>query len=149
MIRQLVAEGTTVLLTTQYLEEADRLADEIVVVDRGRVIAAGTPLELKSRIGGHVIEVRPTDPEDVPAARRILEDFDADGSVHSDGQLVAATIADRSALSTVARRLDEVGVAVDDLSLRRRSLDEVFLALTGHTATEHGAGNGSHEGSAP
>ncbi len=137
LIRRLVSDGTTVLLTTQYLDEADRLADEIVVIDHGRVIAAGTPLDLKTRVGGQVLEARPLDPQDVPAAEQILAQFAADGSeTHVDGQLIAVTIAERSALGQAVRKLDEAGIAVDDLSLRRPSLDEVFLAITGHTAHE-------------
>jgi oleandomycin transport system ATP-binding protein len=137
MIRQLVAEGTTVLLTTQYLEEADRLADEIVVIDHGRVIAAGTPQQLKTRVGGHVLQARPADPADLAATERILAAF-ADGGegVYTDGQLVRVTISDRSALGQVVRRLDDAGIGVDDLSLRTPSLDEVFLALTGHPVEE-------------
>ncbi len=136
MIRGLVADGTTVLLTTQYLEEADRLADEIVVIDHGRVIAAGTPLDLKARVGGQVLQARPADPADVPATARVLAAL-ADGEgPHHDGQVVTVAIADRGALAQAVRRLDEAGIAVDDLALRRPSLDEVFLALTGHPAEE-------------
>ncbi|MGH2530359.1 MAG: ATP-binding cassette domain-containing protein [Actinomycetota bacterium] len=137
MIRGLVAEGATVLLTTQYLEEADRLADEIVVIDHGRVIAAGTPQQLKTRVGGQVLQARPADPADLPETENILASFaDGEDGTHSDGQLVSVTIADRSALGQVVRRLDEAGIAVEDLSLRRPSLDEVFLAITGHVAEE-------------
>ena len=137
MIRGLVAEGTTVLLTTQYLEEADRLADEIVVIDKGRVIAAGTPQQLKTRIGGQVLQARPADPADLAATERILADFaDGDDGTYTDGQLVTVSINDRSALGRVVRRLDDAGIGVDDLSLRRPSLDEVFLAITGHLAEE-------------
>jgi oleandomycin transport system ATP-binding protein len=137
MIRGLVADGTTVLLTTQYLEEADRLADEIVVIDHGRVIAAGTPLELKTRVGGQVLQARPADPADLPATERILAAFASRGErPYTDGQLVTVAIADRAALGQVVRRLDEEGILVDDLSLRRPSLDEVFLAITGHLAEE-------------
>jgi oleandomycin transport system ATP-binding protein len=137
MIRQLVAEGTTVLLTTQYLEEADRLADEIVVIDRGRVIAAGTPQQLKTRVGGQVLQARPADPADLAATERILAAFADDGEgPHTDGRLVTVTITDRSALGQVVRRLDEAGIAVDDLSLRTPSLDEVFLAITGRSCEE-------------
>ncbi len=137
MIRGLVAGGTTVLLTTQYLEEADRLADEIVVIDHGRVIAAGTPIQLKTRIGGQVLQATPADPGDLAATERILAPFSGDGDgIHTDGQTVQVTIADRSALGQVVRRLDDEGIAVDDLSLRRPSLDEVFLAITGHVAED-------------
>ncbi|MGH2637333.1 MAG: ATP-binding cassette domain-containing protein, partial [Actinomycetota bacterium] len=138
MIRTLVAEGTTVLLTTQYLEEADRLADEVVVIDHGRVIAAGTPAQLKTRIGGQVLEARPADPAELGMIEKILGEFAKDGeSPYSDGQLVTVSIADRSALGQVVRRLDDEGIAVDDLSLRRPSLDEVFLAVTGHLAEDN------------
>jgi oleandomycin transport system ATP-binding protein len=137
MIRGLVSEGTTVLLTTQYLEEADRLADEIVVIDHGLVIAAGTPQQLKTRVGGQVLQVRPLEPSDVPAIERIMHDFSAtDECAHSEGGLVSVPIDDRNALGQVVRRLDEAGIAVDDLSLRRPSLDEVFLLVTGHLAEE-------------
>ena len=137
MIRDLVAGGTTVLLTTQYLDEADRLADEIVVIDHGRVIAAGTPQQLKTRVGGQVLQARPVEPTDLGATEKILARFDAgDDGVHNDGQMVSVTIADRTALSQAVRQLDDAGIAIDDLSLRRPSLDEVFLALTGHVAEE-------------
>jgi oleandomycin transport system ATP-binding protein len=133
MIRGLVADGATVLLTTQYLEEADRLADEIVVIDRGRVIAAGTPEQLKTRVGGQVLQARPSDPADLAATERILAAFAAgEDGTYTDGQLVTVTIADRSALGQAVRRLDDAGIVVDDLALRRPSLDEVFLAVTGH-----------------
>ena len=137
MIRALVAQGTTVLLTTQYLEEADRLADEIVVIDHGKVIAAGTPQQLKTRVGGQVLQAQPADPADLPETQKILAGFaeDEDGT-HSDGQLVSVRINDRSALGQAVRRLDEAGIAVDDLSMRRPSLDEVFLAVTGHAADD-------------
>jgi len=137
MIRALVAEGTTVLLTTQYLDEADQLADEIVVIDHGRVIAAGTPKDLKTRVGGQVLEALPVDPADLAATVRILREFVDDGEeVHADGQLASVAIADRSALGQVARRLDDEGIVLDELSLRRPSLDEVFLAITGHVAED-------------
>ncbi len=151
MIRTLVAEGTTVLLTTQYLDEADRLADEIVVVDRGRVIAAGTPQQLKARVGRQVLEASPADPAHLPATEHILAAFaDGDDGAHTDGQVVTVTVRDRAALGGAIRRLDEEGIAVDDLSLRRPSLDEVFLAITGRPTEEEptrdetleGAGHG-------
>jgi oleandomycin transport system ATP-binding protein len=146
IIRGLVSEGTTVLLTTQYLEEADRLADEIVVIDHGKVIAAGTPSDLKSKVGAQVVAVRPTEGKDVPEAVTILGGFSNDGEPHSDGQLVTVTIADPSALGTIARRFDEAAIPLDELSLRRPSLDEVFLALTGHVAEEQPSEDDSTDG---
>jgi oleandomycin transport system ATP-binding protein len=137
MIRNLVAAGTTVLLTTQYLEEADRLAEEIVVIDHGRVIAAGTPQQLKMRVSGQVLQARPANPADLPAVERILTSYcEGDDPPYNDGQVVAVRINDRSALTHSIRRLDEAGIAIDDVSLRRPSLDEVFLAVTGHAAEE-------------
>src|SRR5262245_7978968 len=136
-IRTLVAEGTTVLLTTQYLDEADRLADEIVVIDHGKVIAAGTPQQLKTRIGGQVLQAQPADAADLPATEKILAGFAEGGEgAHNDGQIVSVSIRDRAALGQAVRQLDDAGIAVDDLSLRRPSLDEVFLAITGHVAEE-------------
>jgi oleandomycin transport system ATP-binding protein len=137
MIRALVSQGTTVLLTTQYLDEADRLADEIVVIDHGKVIAAGTPQQLKTRIGGQVLQAQPADAADLPATEKILAGFaEAGESAHNDGQLVSVSIHDRAALGQAVRQLDDAGIAVDDLSLRRPSLDEVFLTITGHVAEE-------------
>jgi oleandomycin transport system ATP-binding protein len=136
MIRALVAEGTTVLLTTQYLEEADRLADELVVIDHGKVIAAGTPGELKTRIGGQVLQASPTDPTDLERTEKILAEFGDGEDPFRDDLLITVRIADRSVLGQVVRRLDDEGIVVDDLSLRRPSLDEVFLTLTGHLAED-------------
>ena len=137
MIRSLVSEGTTVLLTTQYLEEADRLADEIVVIDRGRVIAAGTPQQLKTRVGGQVLQARPADAADLPETEKVLAGFAAPGeNTYTDGQVVNVQIDDRAALGQAVRRLDDAGILVDDLSMRRPSLDEVFLSITGHLAED-------------
>jgi len=137
MIRALVADGATVLLTTQYLEEADQLADEIVVIDHGKVIAAGTPAQLKTRVGGQVLQAQPADPADLEATQRIMAEFaEGEDGTYTDGQMVMVRIADRSALGQAVRRLDEAGIVVEDLSLRRPSLDEVFLAVTGHLAEE-------------
>jgi daunorubicin resistance ABC transporter ATP-binding subunit len=132
-IRNLVADGTDVLLTTQYLEEADQLARDVVIVDHGRVIAAGTPDELKGRAGRDVIEVRPRAAGDLPAVEETLTAVAAE-TPHSDidTQRVSAPVdggADQ--LTVVVRRLDEQRIPIDDIGLRRPTLDEVFLALTG------------------
>jgi ABC-2 type transport system ATP-binding protein len=133
-IEGLVAEGTSVLLTTQYLEEADRLADLIAVIDRGRVIAEGTPDALKDRVGGERLEVHLADTSAVDAAVRALAPM-ADEPPAADGETVRLPVSRRSGTIVEAvRRLDEAGVAVDDLGLRRPTLDDVFLALTGHAA---------------
>jgi oleandomycin transport system ATP-binding protein len=137
MIRGLVSDGTTVLLTTQYLDEADQLADEIVVIDHGKVIAAGTSKELKMRVGGQVVVAQPVDPGEVPSTRRILEAFARDeDAIHAEGDVVTVSIADGVELGQVARRLDDEGIQMDELALRRPSLDEVFLAITGHAAED-------------
>jgi ABC-2 type transport system ATP-binding protein len=134
-IEQLVAEGTTVLLTTQYLDEADRLADEIAVIDHGRVIASGPPEELKDRVGGERLEIRLDDAARAQAAARALEQM-ADGSCQVDGDLLTVGVASRTGVIVEAvRRLDDAGVGIEDISLVRPTLDDVFLALTGH-ATE-------------
>jgi ABC-2 type transport system ATP-binding protein len=133
-IEGLVAEGTTVLLTTQYLDEADRLADAIAVIDRGRVIAEGTPDELKDRVGGERLEVHLADSTAVDAALRALAPM-SDEPPSADEDTVRLTVRQRTGTIVEAvRRLDEVGVGVDDLGLRRPTLDDVFLSLTGHAA---------------
>src|SRR5436190_5664377 len=133
-IEGLVAEGTTVLLTTQYLDEADRLADLIAVIDRGRVIAEGTPDELKDRVGGERLEVHLADDGAIETAVRALAPM-SDEPPTVDGETVRLTVRRRTGTIVEAvRRLDEVRVAVDDLGLRRPTLDEVFLSLTGHAA---------------
>jgi ABC-2 type transport system ATP-binding protein len=133
-IEELVADGTTVLLTTQYLDEADRLADSIAVIDRGQVIAEGTPDELKDRVGGERLEARLTDTAAAPRAAAALAPM-SDESPAVDGPVVTLTVRARTgAIVEAVRRLDEEGVDVDDISLRRPTLDDVFLALTGHAA---------------
>jgi ABC-2 type transport system ATP-binding protein len=133
-IEGLVAEGTTVLLTTQYLDEADRLADSVAVIDRGRVIAEGTPDALKDRVGGERLEVRLANAADAPAAVRALTPM-SDEPPGVEGELVKLTVRQRTGTIVEAvRRLDEAGVGVDDLGLRRPTLDDVFLSLTGHVA---------------
>jgi daunorubicin resistance ABC transporter ATP-binding subunit len=134
VIRGLVADGATLLLTTQYLDEADELADRIVVVDRGRAIAEGTAAELKAQTGGARLEVTLSAPS--AAARAAIERF-ATGAVHAshDGRRLRAPVAGGSGLATaVVRALDEAGVTVDDVQVHQPSLDDVFFALTGHEA---------------
>ncbi len=132
-IRDLVADGTDVLLTTQYLEEADQLAGQVVIVDHGRVIAAGTPDELKDRAGRDVVEVRVRSGGDLPAIVDVLASVSTE-TPHSDLDTGHSSVAvDNGAeqLAYVVRRIDELGIAIDDIALRRPTLDEVFLALTG------------------
>jgi len=133
-IEELVAEGRTVLLTTQYLDEADRLADTIAVIDRGRVIATGTPDELKDRVGGERLEVRLAARGDAQAAVRALAPT-CEEPPHCEGDTVTVGVRRRAGVIVDAvRRLDEAGVGVDDIALRRPTLDDVFLSLTGHVA---------------
>ena len=134
-IEELVAEGTTVLLTTQYLDEADRLADSIAVIDRGRVIANGTPDELKDRVGGERLEVHLA--ANGAAAQRAVAALApmSDDAPMVDGDTVTLPVRRRTGVIVEAvRRLDEAGVEVADLALRRPTLDDVFLTLTGHVA---------------
>jgi oleandomycin transport system ATP-binding protein len=140
VVRRLVTDGSTVLLTTQYLEEADALADEITVIDRGRVIANNTPLGLKRTIGGQRLTVRPTDPSRIEDVRTILAEV-SDKPVEGGGRdtLSVAVAGDQAMAATVAR-LHTAGIAVTELSLHLPSLDEVFFTLTGQrTETEEEA----------
>ncbi len=132
-VRRLVAQGTTVLLTTQYLEEADRLADRIAVIDSGRTIADDTPANLKDTIGGDSIEVVVLDEADLPAAAKVVTAICVgEPGIDNDTRRVSGRVTDRvSALTHVARQLQDDGVAVEDIGLRRPTLDEVFLRLTG------------------
>jgi ABC-type multidrug transport system ATPase subunit len=136
VIRGLVADGVTLLLTTQYLDEADELADRIVVIDHGRVIAAGRAAELKAQVGGARLEV--TLGESDPGAAAALEPLVA-GSVHvsHNGRRLQAPVRSMNGFATtVVRALDAAGVTVDDVDVHQPSLDDVFFALTGHPA-EH------------
>jgi len=137
-VRAMVADGTTVLLTTQYLDEADRLADEIVVLDRGRVVAAGSSAELKAKVGGRTLDIRPTEPRDLPAVVALVEASVGIAPVpHPDDPgLLSVPVPDAEALPSVVRALHDGGIPVTELALRLASLDEVFLALTGHATGE-------------
>lgn len=136
MIRELVIDGTTLLLTTQYLDEADHLADRIAVVDHGRVIAEGTTGELKSQIGGDRLELTVAGTGDLDAAIRAVSSHSrGDMQIDPERRSISAPVINGPGLLTaIVRDLDIAGVPVDDLALRRPTLDEVFLALTGHAA---------------
>jgi ABC-2 type transport system ATP-binding protein len=135
-IEDRVSEGATVLLTTQYLDEADRLADQIAVIDHGKVIAEGTAAELKDRVGGDRLEVRLERDSEAEAASTALASVVSGTPELADGVLVAAVSRRDGTVANALRRLDEAGIEVSDLTLRRPSLDDVFLSLTGHEA-EH------------
>ncbi|MGH2347515.1 MAG: ATP-binding cassette domain-containing protein [Chloroflexota bacterium] len=137
-IRRLVAGGTTVLLTTQYLEEADRLADTIVVIDKGKVIASGRPDELKAEVGGARIDVVVLDRGRLADAARVLQRATgALAHLEPEERRVTAPVTNgAAALAGIVRALDAVDIAIDDIALRKPTLDEVFLRLTGHTADD-------------
>jgi ABC-2 type transport system ATP-binding protein len=137
-VRALVAEGTTVLLTTQYLDEADQLADRISVLDKGRVIAEGSPAELKSELGGDRLEVVLRDVAELGEAAAVIAGVaGVEPSIDSDARRVSAPVRDRvRALTRVSGALAESGLDVEDIALRRPTLDEVFLHLTGHQKDE-------------
>ncbi|HEU0238184.1 MAG TPA: ATP-binding cassette domain-containing protein [Micromonosporaceae bacterium] len=142
MVRALVADGATVLLTTQYLDEADRLANEIAVIDHGRLIASGTAAELKAKVGGQTLDVRPTDPADLDHVTRIVEAAVGTAPTRGieDPGLLSVAVDDAQALPIVVARLQADGIPITELALRLASLDEVFLALTGHAADDASAG---------
>ncbi|MEV5480941.1 MULTISPECIES: ATP-binding cassette domain-containing protein [Streptomyces] len=149
VIQELVAGGTTLLLTTQYLEEADRLAHDICVVDHGKVIARGTADQLKARTGGERVEVVVHDPEHLTVADEVLRGFGkGEGTVDAHiRKLTVPVTGGAKLLAEVIRELDLRGVEIDDIGLRRPTLDDVFLSLTGHHA-EDAEGDGAGDGSA-
>ena len=135
IVRGLTASGVTVLLTTQYLEEADQLASEIAVVDHGTVIATGTPEELKARTGALTLAVRPSRPADVPAVTAVVAAI-TQAEPKVTNTTVTAPVSDERLMPAVVRRLDDDGIVVAELTLRGSSLDEVFLSLTGRRPEE-------------
>src|SRR5579859_753946 len=137
MIRGLVADGVTVLLTTQYLDEADQLANDITVIDHGRVIAAGTPDQLKNATGGQVLEVSPADPAHLDRVFAVLAArTGATPATETETGMVRVPVADPVVLPVIIRDLDAAGVVLAAFSLRKASLDEVFFALTGTRAPD-------------
>jgi oleandomycin transport system ATP-binding protein len=143
MIRVLVNQGTTVLLTTQYLEEADALAQEITVIDHGRIIAHDTPQGLKRQVGGQTLEVRPSNPADLERIRPLLAAVGTREPEQPAPDQLSVPVADDHALTTVVGQLAERGIAVSELSLRLPSLDEVFYSLTGQRETAPASADGS------
>jgi ABC-2 type transport system ATP-binding protein len=137
-IETLVDEGTTVLLTTQYLDEADRLADRIAVIDRGRVIADGTPDELKDMVGGERLEVHLTRAGDAGRALALLSPMSEEAPMFEDGSVKLTVRRRHGAIVEAVQRLQVEDIGIDDLGLRRPTLDEVFLTLTGHAAEVDG-----------
>lgn len=134
VLRDLVRDGTTLLLTTQYLEEADQLADRVIVIDHGRVIADGTPLELKDRSGAASLVVTVSRPEDVDRSVDILNARITDLHVDRDARRITAPSEGVSALAGIAAAFTDAGIELDDIGLQRPSLDDVFLSLTGRKA---------------
>jgi ABC-2 type transport system ATP-binding protein len=138
-IRDLVRGGTTLLLTTQYLEEADELADRIVVIDKGKVIADGTADQLKKRMGGDVLDVKVRNRGDVARTAELLDGIGADKpQIDQRTNHITIAVGDGAGVDVLlaaARKIDEAGIIIDDLGIRRPSLDDVFLSLTGHSTT--------------
>jgi oleandomycin transport system ATP-binding protein len=152
MMRQLVADGTTVLLTTQYLEEADQLAHDIAVIDHGHVIAKGTPDELKASAGRQVLEVSPASRADLSAAAELLERLTgAAPAIAVEAGKVSVQVEGGRSLPDIIRAFDDQSIELAEFALRRASLDEVFLALTGHRteAEEESEEPGKGETAAP
>jgi ABC-2 type transport system ATP-binding protein len=133
-IEALVAGGTTVLLTTQYMDEADRLADRIAVIDHGLVIAEGTPRELKARVGGEQLEIRLADGARAETAVAALAGVGDGAAALVDGAVCVPLHRRRGTIVEAVRRLDQAGIAIDDIVVRSPTLDDVFLQMTGHAA---------------
>ena len=136
IVRALAAEGTTILLCTQYLDEADQLADGIAVIDRGRVIAEGTPSQLKASVGSGALHVRLLEPEQRPEAERVLAGELGTVHLEPDPAALTASCADADRAAEAVAELSRAGVGIADFSLGQPSLDEVFLALTGRPAED-------------
>jgi ABC-2 type transport system ATP-binding protein len=136
-IRELVATGSTVLLTTQYLDEADQLADRIAVIDRGRVVAEGTADELKASVGTSSLQLRIEDPADTEDALTAIERvLGVRGSLSPEAARITAPMADADRVTDLLVTLREAGIHLTEMSVRQPSLDEVFLTITGHDAAD-------------
>ena len=136
VLRELVSDGTTLVLTTQYLEEADQLADEIVVIDHGRIIAQGTPLELKDQSGAAAVVVTVSHGDDLHRAELLLREMVPELHVDEGARQLSAPASGLGEMTRIAAAFDGSGIELDDLGLKRPSLDDVFLRLTGHRAEE-------------
>jgi oleandomycin transport system ATP-binding protein len=148
MIRGLVSDGVTVLLTTQYLDEADHLAHDIVVIDHGRVVATGTPDELKAKAGGQVLQVSPADPARMAEVTALMaEVIKAEVVTDDETGVATAPVGDAALLRHVFRELDDRGIELAEFTLRKPSMDEVFFTLTGRRASEEESGPRELEGS--
>jgi ABC-2 type transport system ATP-binding protein len=146
VLRELVDEGTTLVLTTQYLEEADHLADEIVVVDKGRVIAAGTPTQLKDQAGKASVVVTLTHAADLDVAARLMRSHSPEVHIERGSRRVTAQAGGLGDMTRIAAIFETSGIELDDLGLARPSLDDVFLHLTGHRAEDEAAAELTTEG---
>jgi ABC-2 type transport system ATP-binding protein len=143
VLRGLVADGTTLLLTTQYLEEADQLADDIIVIDKGRIIAQGTPTQLKDQAGQAAVVVTVTSATDLGAAEAVVRRFTSEVFVDTAARRVTARAGGLPDMLAIGEAVSDSGIAIDDLGLARPSLDDVFLHLTGHRAED------TYEGDTP
>ena len=136
VLRELVSDGTTLVLTTQYLEEADQLADEIVVIDHGHIIAQGTPLQLKDESGAAAVVVTVSHGDDLARAELVLRELVPELHIDEGARQLSAPASGLGDMTRIAAAFDGSGIELDDLGLKRPSLDDVFLRLTGHRAEE-------------
>jgi ABC-2 type transport system ATP-binding protein len=149
VLRGLVADGTTLLLTTQYLEEADQLCDDIIVIDKGRVIAHGTPTQLKDQAGRASVVLTLSDPADLPRAEELVRGVAPEVYVEPGARRLTAPAEGLADMTRIGGLIADAGIPVDDLGLQRPSLDDVFLHLTGHRAEEADGSGGERDAGDP